>query len=139
MVDLDGYKKLNDSFGHQVGDQLLVMAAKAITANLRRMDVAARYGGDEFVLLLPRASGHEATAVVTRIRDDFRLASAALLRQPDGVTMSIGIGSLRGDNVAETEQLIARADAALYRAKAEGRNRIIVSEALSAAGPTVAA
>ena len=139
MVDLDGYKKLNDSFGHQVGDQLLVMAAKAISANLRRMDVAARYGGDEFVLLLPRASGHEATAVVTRIRDDFRLASAALLRQPEGVTMSIGIGSLRGDNVAETEQLIARADAALYRAKAEGRNRIIVSEALSAAGPTMAA
>lgn len=118
---------------------MLVMAAKAITANLRRMDVAARYGGDEFVLLLPRAGGHEASAVVTRIRDDFRLASAALLRQPEGVTMSIGIGSLRGDNVGGTEQLVARADAALYRAKAEGRNRIILSESLPATGPTIAA
>lgn len=127
MIDLDGYKQLNDSFGHQVGDQLLVVAAKAITANLRRMDVAARYGGDEFVLLLPRAAGPESASVVTRVRDDFRHASAALLRRNDGVTMSIGIASVKSDNIAGIEQLIARADAALYRAKAEGRNRIIIS------------
>lgn len=139
MIDLDGYKLLNDTYGHQVGDQLLVAAAKAITANLRRMDVAARYGGDEFVLLLPRAGSNDATTVVTRIQDDFRLASAALLRRSEGVTMSIGIGSLRADRVAGTEQLIARADAALYRAKAEGRNRIIISEPGPTAGPPIAA
>ena len=139
MIDLDGYKLLNDTYGHQVGDQLLVAAAKAITANLRRMDVAARYGGDEFVLLLPRAGSNDATTVVTRIQDDFRLASAALLRRSAGVTMSIGIGSLRADRVAGTEQLIARADAALYRAKAEGRNRIIISEPGPTAGPPIAA
>ena len=56
MIDLDGYKQLNDTMGHQVGDQLLVMAGKVISANMRRMDVAARYGGDEFVLLLPQAT-----------------------------------------------------------------------------------
>jgi len=128
MIDLDGYKQLNDAFGHQVGDQLLVVAAKAITANLRKMDVAARYGGDEFVLLLPRAAAQEAAAVSVRIRDDFRVASAALLRRNVGVTMSIGVGSRKSDNVVGTEQLIARADAALYRAKAAGRNRIILSE-----------
>lgn len=130
MIDLDGYKQLNDAHGHQVGDQLLVVAARAISTNLRRMDVAARYGGDEFVLLLPRAAGHEAAAVVARIRDDFRAASASLLRRaPDaGVTMSIGVASLRTDRVLNTEQLIARADAGLYRAKATGRNRIVVSE-----------
>lgn len=132
MIDLDGYKELNDTFGHQVGDQLLVSAAKAIQANLRRMDVAARYGGDEFVLLLPRAGGAESSAVVSRIREDFRHASAALLRRNQGVTMSVGIGSMKAESVSGTEQLIARADAALYRAKAEGRNRIILSQSFPA-------
>ena len=128
MIDLDGYKQFNDTFGHQTGDQLLIVAARAISANLRKMDVAARYGGDEFVLLLPRAGTTDATNVAGRVRDDFAAASASLLRRNSGVTMSIGIGSLHGDNVVGTEQLIARADAALYRAKAEGRNRVIVSQ-----------
>jgi len=129
MIDLDGYKQLNDSYGHQVGDQLLVVAARAITANLRRMDVAARYGGDEFVLLLPRAGAAEAAAVVTRIRDDFFKASGALLRRNSGATMSIGIAALKAGNIVRTEQLIAKADSALYRAKGEGRDRVIISEA----------
>jgi diguanylate cyclase (GGDEF)-like protein len=128
MIDLDGYKQLNDTFGHQVGDQLLVMAARAITTNLRKMDIAARYGGDEFVLLLPRAATDEAGMVVNRIREDFGRASGALLRRNSGVTMSVGIGSLYGDGVAGTEQLISRADTALYLAKAQGRNRVIISE-----------
>src|SRR6185436_8490569 len=68
MIDLDGYKQLNDTHGHQLGDQLLVMAGKVISANLRRMDVAARYGGDEFVLLLPQASTEEASHAAARIR-----------------------------------------------------------------------
>ena len=72
MIDLDGYKQLNDTYGHQVGDQLLVVAGKVISANLRKMDVAARYGGDEFVLLLPHASADEAAGVAGRIRDEFR-------------------------------------------------------------------
>jgi diguanylate cyclase (GGDEF)-like protein len=127
MIDLDGYKQLNDTFGHQVGDQLLVVAAKAITSNLRKMDVAARYGGDEFVLLLPRAGTDESAGVAARVREDFGRASAALLRRNTGLTMSIGIGSLLGDGIAGTEQLVARADAALYRAKADGRNRVVIS------------
>jgi two-component system cell cycle response regulator len=132
MIDLDGYKQLNDSHGHQVGDQLLVSAARAISANLRRMDIAARYGGDEFVLLLPRSGATEAESVVTRIRDDFRFSSAALLHQTAGVTMSVGIASMRAERAVSTEHLIARADAALYRAKAEGRNRIVISRPLAA-------
>jgi two-component system cell cycle response regulator len=127
MIDLDGYKQLNDTLGHQAGDQLLVVAARAISTNLRKMDVAARYGGDEFVLLLPRAATSEAASVAARVREDFGHASATLLRRNAAVTMSVGIGSLEGDKVFSTEQLIARADAALYRAKALGRNRVIVS------------
>lgn len=131
MIDLDGYKQLNDSYGHQVGDQLLVVAGKVISANMRKMDVAARYGGDEFVLLLPRAAGEEALGVAQRIRDEFRQASAILLRRNEGVGMSIGVGSMRTDAPHNTEQLVAAADAALYRAKAAGRNRVVLSSSIN--------
>jgi diguanylate cyclase (GGDEF)-like protein len=128
MIDLDGYKQLNDTYGHQVGDQLLVMAGKVITANLRRSDVAARYGGDEFVLLLPQTTAEEAAAVAQRIRDEFFQASAAVLKRNRGATMSIGVGSLGVSRPALADQLVAKADAALYRAKDAGRDRISVSE-----------
>lgn len=127
MIDLDGYKQLNDTFGHQVGDQLLITAGKVITANLRAMDVAARYGGDEFILLLPRARVSEAASVVSRIRDEFRHTSAAGLHRGEGVTMSVGVGSLQADKPAGAEGLVSAADAALYRAKAAGRNRIVIA------------
>ena len=125
MIDLDKYKQLNDAHGHQVGDQLLIAAGKAITANLRRMDVAARYGGDEFILLLPRAMTAEAIRVAGRIRDDYFVSSAGVLKTPgQGVRMSIGVGSARADRAATAEALVAAADAALYKAKAAGRDRI---------------
>ncbi len=128
MIDLDGYKKLNDTYGHQVGDQLLQIAGRAISANLRQMDVAARYGGDEFVLLLPHAGPEEAARVADRIRQDFAASSAAILQRPHGVTMSIGIGSLRANHPAHADQLVATADAALYQAKDMGRNRITTAD-----------
>jgi two-component system, cell cycle response regulator len=131
MIDLDGYKQLNDSYGHQIGDQLLVVAGKVISANMRKMDVAARYGGDEFVLLLPRAGGDEALGVAQRIRDEFRQASAILLRRNEGVGMSIGVGTMRADAPRDTDQLVAAADAALYRAKAAGRNRVVLSNSIT--------
>jgi two-component system, cell cycle response regulator len=125
MIDLDDYKKLNDKYGHQVGDQLLVLAGKVISANMRRMDVAARYGGDEFVLLLPRASGAEAEVLAQRIREDFATAAAAALKNSRGITMSVGIASLATNNPASADQLVAQADQALYRAKDAGRNCIV--------------
>jgi two-component system, cell cycle response regulator len=128
MIDLDGYKQLNDSFGHAVGDQLLSAAGKVISANMRRMDVAARYGGDEFVVLLPHASAEEAAAVMQRTKDEFGQRSAILLRRNEPVTMSAGIASRRNDAPAGSEQLLAFADKALYRAKGGGRNRIAIHE-----------
>lgn len=127
MIDLDGYKQLNDSHGHQVGDQLLVAAGRVITANLRRMDVAARYGGDEFVLLLPRAQTDEAAGVVQRIRDEYFAASASVLNRNDGVRMSVGIGSIRSITSSSADQLVASADKALYQAKGAGRDRIAIA------------
>jgi two-component system cell cycle response regulator len=138
MIDMDGFKTLNDTHGHQVGDRLLVTAGKVIAANMRRMDVAARYGGDEFVLLLPHASAEEAAIAAQRIRDDFRKASAGLLNVADGLTMSIGIGSLSVHRPASADQLVAKADGALYRAKAAGRDRIVQADS-DAHGQTTAA
>ena len=132
MIDLDGYKKLNDTYGHQVGDQLLVLAGRVIQANMRRMDVAARYGGDEFVLLLPHADGDEAAGVMGRIREEYRSASAAALRRPDGVSMSAGVASLRLHEPAHADQLVAMADAGLYQAKEAGRNRTSILRPVAA-------
>ena len=143
MIDLDGYKQLNDAYGHQVGDQILVVAGRVISANMRKMDVAARYGGDEFILLVPRASADEASQVAQRVREEYRQACRVLLRRNEGPTMSVGIGSLQSDGPVTAEQLVARADGALYRAKEAGRNRIILSgraaPAVAAAAPTPAA
>jgi two-component system cell cycle response regulator len=128
MIDLDGYKQLNDTFGHQLGDQLLIMAGKVISANMRRMDVAARYGGDEFVLLLPQASTDDAALAAGRIREEYFIASAPLLHRKDGVTMSIGVASLKHGAVTSADQLVAQADAALYQSKERGRNRVTIAE-----------
>jgi diguanylate cyclase (GGDEF)-like protein len=126
MIDLDSYKPINDAFGHAVGDQLLVVAARVIAANMRRMDVAARYGGDEFVLLLPRTVSADAAGVAERIRLEYRLASAGVLQREPGVSMSIGIACTQASRPSRPEQLVAMADAALYRAKESGRDRVFV-------------
>jgi len=127
MIDMDGFKQLNDTFGHQMGDQLLMMAGKVISANMRRMDVAARYGGDEFVLLLPHANDVDAAQVAQRIREEFKQSAAALLKKPAVVSMSVGIGSLSQNKPAGGDQLIGAADAALYLAKESGRDRVIAN------------
>ncbi len=129
MIDLDAYKTLNDTYGHQVGDELLVLAGRVISANLRMMDVAARYGGDEFVVLLPHASGEEAAQVAQRIRQEFAVASAPLLKRPVGVTMSMGIASVFVNRPIHADQLVTLADAALYSAKETGRDRVRMSDA----------
>lgn len=139
MIDLDGYKQLNDAFGHQLGDQLLIMAGKVISANMRRMDVAARYGGDEFVLLLPQATCEEAALAAKRISEEFYLASAPILKRKEGVTMSIGVASLRQCAANNADQLVAQADEALYKSKQGGRNRVTISETRSPALPSVVA
>jgi diguanylate cyclase (GGDEF)-like protein len=138
MIDLDGYKQLNDTHGHQLGDQLLIAAGKVITFNLRKMDIAARYGGDEFVLLLPRAQTAEAAVVIQRIREEYFTASAALLNRTEGVRMSVGIGSVKSIVSANPEHLVGAADKALYQAKGAGRDRIAIADAARPTTPKAA-
>jgi two-component system cell cycle response regulator len=139
MIDLDGYKQLNDTRGHSVGDQILAMAGKVISANMRRMDIAARYGGDEFVLLLPHATAAEAASVTQRIRDEFGQGTIILLRRNEPVTMSAGVAARKKDLPTSAEQLLVRADLALYEAKNAGRNRIAIFKPESLPGTETSA
>jgi diguanylate cyclase (GGDEF)-like protein len=125
FMDLDRFKAVNDTFGHGLGDEVLAQAARCIIEHLRAYDRVFRYGGDEFLLLLPGTHPEEAWRLVDRIRQ--RLAETALGLSPAGgsirLTASFGITSLEPD--LTVEESIARADKALLLAKAAGRNRVV--------------
>lgn len=123
VLDLDHFKRINDSLGHAAGDQVIRIAAEEIRLGVRGSDVAARYGGEEFLLLMPATPLDSAVAVVERIRASI----AARTDLPAPVTLSAGVASgLSGRDAPEA--LFQRADQALYRAKRRGRNRVEVAE-----------
>jgi diguanylate cyclase (GGDEF)-like protein len=117
LVDVDHFKRVNDTRGHAAGDRLLAAAAAAWAATLRAGDLLARYGGEEFVVLLPGSDAEAAVHAAERIR----------LACPDGETCSVGVAVLAPAETAE--DLVGRADAALYAAKRAGRNRTALAEA----------
>lgn len=132
MLDIDHFKRVNDTWGHAAGDVVLTELANRIDSQVRKSDVAARYGGEEFVVLLPDTDTGAAERLAERIR---RAISAEPVALPDGetttITTSIGISAVApasDDAELKTlgEALIARADVALYRAKSKGRNRVEV-------------
>jgi len=135
MIDLDEFKTANDTFGHQVGDELLVLTAKTLLSELRSHDVAARFGGDEFIVLLPQTDQEQAASLGERIAERFKLELSE--RFPSvTVSMSVGIASLRGCDAADAEGLVRAADRALYEAKAAGKNQLRVAGRVSDAART---
>jgi two-component system cell cycle response regulator len=129
MIDLDGFKQLNDTLGHRQGDEMLQRAATVLAANCRRSDIAGRFGGDEFILVLPQADAPAASAVAERISEEFtRMAALDLAEQgyPGRLTMSLGLATLKASRAAVPEQLIEHADHALYCAKQAGKTRLVV-------------
>jgi len=128
MIDLDRFKQANDQLGHQKGDELLQLAAKVLEANCRRSDLAGRYGGDEFIVLLPRTSVQTARVVARRIHKEFVAAVdlACGPESPDEVRpgMSVGISTIDHGRPANAEQLIAQADQAMYLAKGSTSARL---------------
>jgi diguanylate cyclase (GGDEF)-like protein len=121
LADLDGFKEVNDVRGHAVGDEVLRVFADVLRETLRESDVAARWGGEEFLLLLPGADEEGAAQLADRVRTV--LAAREIDGAPDlRVTASFGVAAYEGQ--ANTEQLVDAADAALYRAKRAGKNRV---------------
>jgi diguanylate cyclase len=126
LIDIDAFKHINDASGHLAGDEIIKSVGALIAGSVRRSDVAARYGGDEFAVILPGASKGDAVHIAERMQS---LLSIKKWRQngndgPDAVTVSIGIASLSSSDSAK--DLFERADASLYKAKASGKNRVAV-------------
>src|SRR4029077_11360224 len=123
MVDVDFFKKVNDQYGHASGDDVLRRVAAALSAGVRATDLAARFGGEEFIVLLAECDLSAVAVIGERLR---AAIAAESIETPTGaisVTASIGIATAVGASV-DVERLIARADAALYAAKRTGRNRV---------------
>lgn len=117
MIDLDGFKGLNDTLGHQAGDKILQAVGHCLRANCRGADIFGRYGGDEFVVLMPETDFEGARCVAKRMRDYFRHTTLAMYPDQAEVDMSIGIATVVADGATSGEKLMALADAAMYQTK----------------------
>lgn len=127
VCDIDHFKKINDTYGHQAGDRVLQVLSKAISQRLREVDFMARYGGEEFVILLPETPQSDALRLMDKIRSVIAATPFRFKQNPVQVTLSMGVVGLKqGDSI---EKAFARADQLLYRAKDEGRNRCVSDDA----------
>ncbi len=123
IMDLDHFKRINDTFGHLVGDQVLQSVAQMMRFGIRQGDIPCRFGGEEFAILLPQANLSVAAAVGERLRDILERTTIPTDKGPIQVTTSIGVAALREDEEG-FDALLERADSALYLAKNGGRNQV---------------
>jgi diguanylate cyclase (GGDEF)-like protein len=124
ILDVDDFKRLNDTHGHAAGDKVLREVAHVIRRNMRGVDVPARYGGEEFAAILPRTSALDAHVVAERVRQDIAGTRVAVGEVALGVTVSVGVACFPDSGAESLDQLVALADQALYRAKQSGKNRV---------------
>jgi diguanylate cyclase (GGDEF)-like protein len=127
MADIDHFKKINDTYGHQQGDAVLKAVSGAIRNHLRDYDLAARFGGEEFALVLPETSLAEAAPVAERIREMVAGMNLGGTLSELKMTISLGVSTAPHKEVAGVDDLIRVADDALYAAKSAGRNRVVVA------------
>ncbi len=124
MSDIDHFKKFNDTYGHQAGDEVIKKVALIIKENIRLIDIGARYGGEEFAVILPKTDINEAIIVAERIRSCIEQTSFTFNGVTVGVSISMGVTQYDSSIDMDKESLIERADKALYQSKKEGRNRV---------------
>ena len=124
MIDVDNFKRVNDSFGHIIGDEVLKFIAFKILASVRENDLASRYGGEEFAVLLPETDLMGAMAVAERIRKHVESEILEIRENKIGATISLGLAVYPQDG-EEWEEVLKKADERLYIAKQSGKNRLV--------------
>lgn len=127
MLDIDKFKSINDTYGHQVGDEVIKFLASTLQKSLRKSDVACRYGGEEFVILLPHIAEENIKELAEKIRVRVESSSVKLGDEKElKFTISLGCAKLDSINDTSLDMLIHRADEALYEAKNSGRNKVVM-------------
>jgi diguanylate cyclase (GGDEF)-like protein len=124
LFDIDHFKTVNDTHGHLVGDMVLRILTDRVKQKVRNTDIVCRYGGEEFIVLMPEAGQEEALAMAERLRDEISRMSVVTAGGGLALTISLGVAALSADGDETPESLINRADQAMYRAKAAGRNAV---------------
>jgi len=140
FLDIDHFKTFNDTWGHQIGDQALRLVAKTLSDNVKGQDLASRYGGEEFAVILPHTALHDAVTLANKIRHAF--AVRKVVKRETGETvgsLTVSIGVSRYEPGESLLHFVARADQALYAAKRDGRNRVVAEDALRGLAKVAAA
>ena len=124
MLDVDNFKRINDEYGHDVGDMILKQLAEVIRRSIRSSDIAARFGGEEFIVALPKTDERGALMVAERIRQEFKRSKVKVDGKEVGTTVSIGVASF--EEGYDLDRLIKEADEALYEAKRTGKDKVVI-------------
>lgn len=125
MIDVDDFKKVNDTYGHEAGDEILKKVANIISRSVRKFDLVGRYGGEEFIVVLPDADIEKAVEIAERIRKNVESQTFMIDSNEIKVTVSLGVAELLKDNPRSVNDLIKIADMRMYRAKVSGKNRVV--------------
>jgi len=136
MFDIDHFKRVNDTYGHSVGDECIKSLVRTVTGAVRGSDVFARFGGEEFILMLPETEAHDALRLCERLR---RYVEETVIDTDAGeirYTVSIGVSDYQ-HHLANLDEMIAKADTALYTAKRNGRNQVAFASPLKTDGPNL--
>ncbi len=128
LLDIDHFKQVNDTFGHGVGDEVLVMFYQSCKAAVRNSDVVARIGGEEFVIILPNTSAANAFQFAERLREDIQQLEVVIDENSIELTVSIGVSQWQNTLFFSAQEFIADADKLLYQAKKQGRNKVVVAK-----------
>jgi diguanylate cyclase (GGDEF)-like protein len=120
MIDLDNFKQVNDTYGHQTGDEVLVEIAKILKDNSRSTDVVGRYGGEEFIIIMPDPNDRDAALLLSRIQ---KIVEETSFKDGIHITLSCGVSELNGESV---HGILKSSDIMLYEAKKKGKNRVEV-------------
>ncbi len=126
IFDLDNFKRVNDEYGHLAGDEVLIKFAQIVSSNIRKTDIPARFGGEEFVVLLPNTDSQSAWKIAERIRETFERELFEFGKNTFKITVSAGVATCKPEDDCSLECLLAMADSALYEAKRDGKNRVKV-------------